>query len=190
MAGRKNRWGLPSNLMRRINKLCEQTVQDSIEAIAKDYKKQYEDIIWKFYEHYTPKKYMRTYSLLEGINLSSYNGQLRQAISMPSRFSRELNVELSSQYYDNPNPYRLKDKMFNTTEEVFSSAIDFGLHGQSDINYTTNGLIGREDKNRPRMKPSPYKLMVKYDQFYHRENNMKKVTTPIFKKNLEKYLYT
>lgn len=154
--------------MEKLNRIVNDAVSHAAYEAAYIIENQYESIISKFYDDYTPHIYERTYSTyLASSMYSDYSKGIRKL----SDGSYEVGIYVSPQNIPD-DPY-IDDK-----EYVFWRTFEEGIHGLSrkDVRANPKEHTIVSYMNIPkRMKPAPRVLMDKWWRKFKKNNEMKTI---------------
>lgn len=181
---------LPKELVNNINTCVRHIRNDIAKQVALDLKDEYRNVIYKFYNHYTPRSYSRTYETLLASNLYGYGNDYRKITILKSN-SCSIRFQVGSSFIDG-TPYRA------STDWVYSRTFEEGIHGW--IPYTINNIISKRvnaqtagwmlNVTQPKqpLSPPPKAQMDKWFRKYKSEANLARICKPITKANMKKYL--
>ena len=183
---------IPKELMDKINTCIRHTRNEIAKQVVADLKKEYSTVIWKFYHHYKPHMYERTYKTLFATNLRQARGDYRKITKWNGdefivKFSVGAEFMEGEPYRDDPDDY------------VFQRTFEEGIHGWIPLNFQK--LLSGEQNvqemgwralvKQPRkpLSPPPKARMDEWFNSYKTQGNLDKICKPILKKNLDRYLY-
>ena len=181
---------IPNELLKNINTCVRITKKEIAKQIAEDIREEYHTVIWKFYHHYTPNMYKRSYES----QLSTNYHQLGKDYRKITKWQEDgfiikfiVGGEFVSGNYEDDN------------EWVFNRTFNQGIHGWTPISFqgimsgTQNvekmGWRGRVKQPRKPLKPSPKERMDEWFERYKTYGNLDKICKPILKNNIKKYLH-
>lgn len=181
---------LPNELVKNINKCVRHIRNDIAKQIALDLKKEYRTVIEKFYSHYHPRSYARTYETLLANNLYRNGGDYKK-ITVLRDNSCTVKFQVGSEFIDG-GTYRADAGW------VYGRTFEEGIHGW--IPYTVKNIISkRVDVNKAGwmmnvtqpaqpLSPSPKSIMDTWFKKYKTSANLSKICKPITKANMSKFL--
>lgn len=178
---------LPDTLMQGINASIRQTRREIAKHIANDFQKEYSTVIWKFYHHYTPRMYNRTYETLLASNFYR-SGRDYRKITTWGENEITICFQVGSDYMD--------DVYDDATDWVFSRTFEEGIHGWRPLSVKgilagKNEAVGwRLKVKQPKkpLNPSPKARMDKWFEKYQTPANLDKICKPILENNIKKHL--
>ena len=183
---------LPQDLLNKIKTCIRVTKREIAKQIANDLRQEYSNAIWKFYKHYKPRMYQRSFETLFANNLYRARGDYRKITKWQDdgfiiKFS--VGSEFIQEPYEDDNEY------------VFNRTFEQGIHGWIPVSSTFRKTIAssvnsdsmdwrlRVKQPRKPLNPPPKDTMDKWFERYKTERNLNKICKPILQKNIEKYLY-
>lgn len=181
---------IPEELLKNINKCIRRTRNEVAKQVVNDIRQEYRTVIWKFYKHYKPRMYQRSYETLFASNIYRAGGDYRKITTWKDgefivKFS--VGAEYIRESYEDP------------TEWVFQRTFEQGIHGWKPL--TVSGIMSGKQKasemgwrgsvtqpKRP-LSPPPKALMDKWFELYTTPSSLDKICKPILKNNIKKYIH-
>ena len=156
-----------------INKSTNEMLQGVYENILHEIERNYEDVVDKFYQDYTPRSYRRTYSTYLASDAYSGKYELRQNLTGDLAIMH-VGIKVSTKNISG-NPYLLGDKA-----QIFENTFVYGHHGgrfvKSDGTFSRfspkNGTMPLYIKT---MTPTPKQLMDKWFEKFTNGNQINQI---------------